>query len=204
MNNSNDDSNSNKKLLKQKRKPPLSLEEIVNIYCKQHNIEDNEISKKIRTIYYHNPEQNILIDYNKDRGDEFPLSRHLQIRPRQEEINYEEEENYDEDEKEKEKINIKEIIKDKNEEQKIDNSNEEKLLECFICGWIFLKEMSFEEKNRHINFCIEGVFVPCFSSFLGGGEFTSINFEFITISFPFILLARLFSLFKFLLSIKAH
>ena len=132
------------------------MEEIVNIYCKQHNIEDNEISEKIRTIYYHNPEQNILIDYNKDRGDEFPLSRHLQIRPRKEEINYEEEENDDEDEKEKEKINIKEIIKDKNEEQKIDNSNEEKLLECFICGWIFLKEMSIEEKNRHINFCIEG------------------------------------------------
>ncbi len=156
MSNSNDDSNSNKKLLKQKRNPPLSLEEIVNIYCKQHNIEDNEISEKIRTIYYHNPEQNILIDYNKDRGDEFPLSRHLQIRPRKEEINYEEEENDDEDEKEKEKINIKEIIKDKNEEQKIDNSNEEKLLECFICGWIFLKEMSIEEKNRHINFCIEG------------------------------------------------
>jgi hypothetical protein len=156
MNNSNDDLNGNKKLLKQKRKPPLSLEEIINIYCKQHNIEDNEISEKIKTIYYHNPEQNILINYNKDNGDEFPLSRHLKSKPKREEINFEEEEDIYEEIKEKEKSNVKENKNDEKEEKINENINEEILLECFICGWKFLKEMSIEEKNRHINMCLEG------------------------------------------------
>lgn len=155
MNNSNDESNNNnnnnKKLLKQKRKPPLSLEEILNIYCKQHNIEDNEISEKIKTIYYHNPEKNILIDYNKEKGDKFPLSSHLLKNPRQKEIIIEEIEK--EDIQEKEKININE----KDNEQKEEKiKNEDVLIECFICGWKFLKGMSYEEKNTHINLCIEG------------------------------------------------
>ncbi len=151
MNNSNDESNNNKKLLKQKRKPPLSLEEILNIYCKQHNIEDNEISEKIKTIYYHNPEKNILIDYNKEKGDKFPLSSHLLKRPRQKEIIIEEIDK--EDIQEKEKINIKEKVNEQKEEK---IKNEDILIECFICGWKFLKGMSYEEKNTHINLCIEG------------------------------------------------
>jgi hypothetical protein len=50
MNNSKDDSSDNQKILNKKRKPKFSLEEILNIYCKQHNIADNEISEKIKTI----------------------------------------------------------------------------------------------------------------------------------------------------------
>ena len=148
MNNSNNDSNGNQHLLSQKRKPQFSLEEILNIYCKQHNIEDNEIAEKIKTIYYHNPSQNILINYNKANGDKFPLSRHI-IQRKYEEINLEEE-------KEKEKIeDIKSNNEHKDEEERKEK-NDEILIECFICGWKFLKELSFEEKNRHINLCIEG------------------------------------------------
>ena len=150
MNNSKNDPNSNQKFLNHKRKPQFSLEEILNIYCKQHDIEDNEISDKIKSIYYNNPEQNILIDYNKEKGDKFPLSRHIHKNKKEKEIVYEE------DDKEKEYVN--EIINEqKNEEKEKEKEKEEDtLIECFICGWKFLKEMSFEEKRGHINLCIEG------------------------------------------------
>ena len=146
MNNSKNVPNNNQKFLNHKRKPQFSLEEILNIYCKQHDIEDNEISEKIKTIYYNNPEQNILIDYNKEKGDKFPLSRHIHKKEKEKIINFEE------DEKEKEIVN-----EQKNEEKEKEKEEEEDtLFECFICGWKFLKEMSFEEKKGHINLCIEG------------------------------------------------
>lgn len=153
-NENNDSNNNNKNLLKKKRKAQFSLEEIINIYCKQHNIKDNEITEKIKTIYYHNPEQNILINYNKENGDKFPLSHHIhknkkQILFNEDDID-EKEEKQNEKDKDKNKDNNQEegIIKEKDEEKK-----EEK---CFICGWTFLKELSFEEINRHINLCLEG------------------------------------------------
>ena len=144
-----DDSNKNQKLLNHKRKSKFTLEEILNIYCKQHNIEDNEIPEKIKTIYYRNPEQNILINYNKENGDEFPLSRHIHNK-KEKGLNLEEDKNIED--KEKEKLNGNEISNEKVNEKK----EEDYLTQCFICGWDFLKEMSFEEKNRHINLCLEG------------------------------------------------
>ena len=50
MDSSNNNQNNNKKVLNQKRKPQFSLEEIVNIYCKKHDIEDNEIQEKIKIL----------------------------------------------------------------------------------------------------------------------------------------------------------
>ena len=43
---------------------------------------------------------------------------------------------------------------EKMEENEEQNKNE--LLKCFICNWEFMKGMSFQEKNTHINLCIEG------------------------------------------------
>lgn len=146
--NDKNDSNKNQKLLNHKRKSKFTLEEIINIYCRQHNIEDNEIPEKIKTIYYRNPEQNILIDYNKDNGDEFPLSKHI-YNKKEKVINLEEDKK---EEKDNEKLNENEVNKDKDSKEK----KGEDLLQCFICGWDFLKEMSFEEKSRHINLCLEG------------------------------------------------
>jgi len=156
MNNSKDDSSDNQKILNKKRKPKFSLEEILNIYCKQHNIEDNEISEKIKTIYYHNPEKNILINYNKDNGDRFPLSCHIKKKQNEDDFNLE-----DEDPKERgddiKENNEFEYEQKEEEIKEINEKNEnESLLDCVICGWKFLSEMSFEEKNRHINLCIEG------------------------------------------------
>ena len=158
MNSSNNNPNNDKKLLNNKRKPKFSLEEIINIYCKQHNIEDNEIQEKIKTIYYYNPEQNILIDYDKDKGDKFPLSKHIHKNPIIDELNLEEEEPKEKKEDKKLEIN-KKINKEKNniiEEKQKEDIKGDDLEECLICGWKFFKELSFEEKNGHINACIEG------------------------------------------------
>ena len=156
MNNSKDDSSDNKKILNKKRKPKFSLEEILNIYCKQHNIEDNEISEKIHTIYYKNPEQNVLINYNKANGDRFPLSCHIKRKEKNDDFNLD-----DEEPKERgDDIKENNDYQDEQKEEEIKEINEKNengsLLDCVICGWKFLKEMSFEEKNRHINLCIEG------------------------------------------------
>ena len=159
MDSSNNNPNNDKKLLlNNKRKPKFSLEEIINIYCKQHNIEDNEIQEKIKTIYYYNPEQNILIDYDKDKGDKFPLSKHIHKNPIIDELNLEEEEPKEKKEDKKLEIN-KKINKEKNnilEEKQKEDIKGDDLEECLICGWKFFKELTFEEKNGHINACIEG------------------------------------------------
>ena len=152
--NDNINSNKNIKFLNKKRKPQFSLEEIINIYCKQHNIADNEISEKIRTIYYHNPEQNILIDYNKDKGDKFPLSRHIHHNKKEKNIYLQDDFIEEKEENKKEKKKINEKGKKKEEKEKEKEKKEEET--CFVCGWKFLKELSIEEKNRHINLCIEG------------------------------------------------
>ena len=158
MDSSNNNPHNDKKLLNNKRKPKFSLEEIINIYCKQHNIEDNEIQEKIKTIYYYNPEQNILIDYDKDKGDKFPLSKHIHKNPIIDELNLEEEEPKEKKEDKKLEIN-KKINKEKNnilEEKQKEDIKGDDLEECLICGWKFFKELTFEEKNGHINACIEG------------------------------------------------
>ena len=128
-----DEKSDSQKILNKKRCPTYSLEDIINIYCCKHKIKDNEIMDKIKTIHYEKPSESIKTDYNKDNGDPFPLSRHLKPGHMK---------NNEENEEEK---------KEENEEQ---NKNE--LLKCFICNWEFMKGMSFQEKNTHINLCIEG------------------------------------------------
>jgi len=130
------------KFLNKKKKPRFSLEEILTIYCKQHNIEDNEITQKIHSIYHYNPEKNIKIIYNKENGDKFPLSHH--ILSNQEDV--------------KSEISNDEGKEQKNSEEKKveEDNNGDNLATCFLCGWNFLKGMTFEEKNHHINLCIEG------------------------------------------------
>ena len=154
MNNPEKDGNNNEepKFLNKKRRPKFTLEEILTIYCKQNNIEDNEIQEKIKSIYYCNPEQNIFVDYKKDRGDKFPLSTHINKNsiPKDIELN-------EEVEQEKNKEAKKEENERKEEPKKEEKKKEEEILsECFICGWQFLKEMNLQEKNTHINLCIEG------------------------------------------------
>ena len=144
MNNSNEkkeEKSHSKKLLKKKRNPTYSLEDIINIYCCTHKIQDNEIMEKIKTIHYENPSQNIETNYNKDNGDRFPLSNHIKPAHLKKEIELEEKEEKKEKEKEKEK----------EEEQ-----NQDCELNCWMCGWEFLKGMSIQEKNTHINLCLEG------------------------------------------------
>ena len=157
MNDPKNDSNEENKLLNQKRKPQFSLEEILNIYCKQHNIEDNEIPEKIKTIYYNNPEQNILINYDKDNGDEFPLSSHILKKNKIKHINIEEKEKEKVEEVGEEKKEHKILINnEENKEPELKEKDEDTLIECFICGWKFIKELSIQEKNTHINLCLEG------------------------------------------------
>ena len=52
------------------------------------------------------------------------------------------------------KINEKGKKKEKKEKEKEKEKKEEET--CIMCGWTFLKELSIEEKNRHVNLCIEG------------------------------------------------
>ena len=136
-NNNNEEKMPEKKILNKKRLPTYNLEDIINIYCCQHKIQDNEIMDKIKTIHYENPAEKIEINYDKDKGDKFPLSSH--IKP----IHLQKELELDEEKEEK--------VEDKKEE-----SDKEEILSCFICEWKFLKGMSLEEKNTHINLCAEG------------------------------------------------
>ena len=136
-NNNNEEKIPEKKILNKKRLPTYNLEDIINIYCCQHKIQDNEIMDKIKTIHYENPAEKIEINYDKDKGDKFPLSSH--IKP----IHLQKELELDEEKKEK--------VEDKKEE-----SDKEEIVNCFICEWKFLKGMSLEEKNTHINLCAEG------------------------------------------------
>ena len=136
-NNNNEEKMPEKKILNKKRLPTYNLEDIINIYCCQHKIQDNEIMDKIKTIHYENPAEKIEINYDKDKGDKFPLSSH--IKP----IHLQKELELDEEKEEK--------VEDKKEE-----SDKEEIVNCFICEWKFLKGMSLEEKNTHINLCAEG------------------------------------------------
>ena len=136
-NNNNEEKMPEKKILNKKRLPTYNLEDIINIYCCQHKIQDNEIMDKIKTIHYENPAEKIEINYDKDKGDKFPLSSH--IKP----IHLQKELELDEEKEEK--------VEDKKEE-----SDKEEIVSCFICEWKFLKGMSLEEKNTHINLCAEG------------------------------------------------
>ena len=100
----------------------------------------------------------MLIDYQKSRGDKFPLSRHINKNPIPKNINLDEEE---EQEQEQEQEKNGEEKKDENERNNKNKKEEEEkeedaLVECFICGWTFLKQMDLQEKNTHINMCLEG------------------------------------------------
>ena len=123
MNNSElnlEEKNKDHKYLNKKRKPNYSLQDIINIYCCTHKIKDEEIQEKIKTINYEKPSESIKINYDKDKGDIFPLSHHLKPG------------------------HLKNGI------------NKDEATSCLICGWEFLKGMSIQEKNTHINFCAEG------------------------------------------------
>ena len=138
MNNSNsekDEKSPSKKLLKKKRNPTYSLEDIINIYCCQHKIQDNEIMGKIKTIHYEKPSEFIEINYDKDKGDKFPLSNHIKPAHLKKEIELEE-------------------AKEEKKEEKAQSQDD--ISSCFLCGWEFLKGMSIQEKNTHINLCAEG------------------------------------------------
>ena len=144
MNNSElnlEEKNKDHKYLNKKRKLNYSLQDIINIYCCTHKIKDEEIQEKIKTINYEKPSESIKINYDKDKGDIFPLSHHLKPGHLKNGINKDE----DNDEEKEDK---------KNEE--IEEPNKEETTNCFICGWEFLKGMSIQEKNTHINFCAEG------------------------------------------------
>ena len=135
-----DEENNESKLLSKKRKQKFTLEDIINVYCCRHKIADNEIQEKIKTIYYEKPDENVLINYNKDKGDFFPLSHHIQP-------SHIKKDNHTEEE-----------YKDDNEEKKAENEEQsgDEISKCFICDWVFLKGMSLHEKNTHINLCAEG------------------------------------------------
>ena len=133
-----------KKVLHIKRRPEYSLEDIINIYCCTHKIKDNEIQEKIKTIHYIKPSENIETNYDKDKGDVFPLSHH--ILPVHSKKIIDDDEDKEEELKEKEEKNNEEIADSKNDE----------ISNCFLCGWEFLKGMSLQEKNTHINLCAEG------------------------------------------------
>lgn len=138
MNNSNsekDEKSPSKKLLKKKRNPTYSLEDIINIYCCRHKIQDNEIMGKIKTIHYEKPSEFIEINYDKDKGDKFPLSNHIKPAHLKKEIELEE-------------------AKEEKKEEKAQSQDD--ISSCFLCGWEFLKGMSIQEKNTHINLCAEG------------------------------------------------
>ena len=156
MNNSNEkkeEKSHSKKLLKKKRNPTYSLEDIINIYCCTHKIQDNEIMEKIKTIHYENPSHNIETNYNKDNGDRFPLSNHIKPAHLKKEIELLREHNA------QLKIQLEEqglqLGKKEKEEEK-EEQNQDCELNCWMCGWEFLKGMSIQEKNTHINLCLEG------------------------------------------------
>ena len=144
LNNNNEEEIKQKKVLHIKRRPEYSLQDILNIYCCTHKIKDNEIQEKIKTIHYLKPSENIETNYDKDKGDVFPLSHH--IMPAHSKKIIDEDEDKEEEFKEKEEQKNEEIAESKNDE----------ISNCFLCGWEFLKGMSFQEKNTHINLCIEG------------------------------------------------
>ena len=138
MSNSNenkDEKSPSKKVLMKKRHPTYSLEDIINIYCCRHKIPDNEIMGKIKTIHYEKPSELIEINYDRDNGDKFPLSNHIKPAHLKKEIELEE-------------------AKEEKKEEK--EQSQDDILNCFICGWQFLKNMSIQEKNTHINLCAEG------------------------------------------------
>ena len=143
-NNNNEEEIPEKKILHQKRKPEYTLEDILNIYCSTHKIKDNEIQEKIKTIHYIKPSENIETNYDKDKGDVFPLSHHIMPVHSKNELN--EDEDKEEENKEKDEKNKEEFEEPKNDE----------ISNCFLCGWEFLKGMSLQEKNTHINLCAEG------------------------------------------------
>ena len=120
------------KFLNKIRKPDFSLQDIINIYCCRKKIKDKEIKEKIKTINYEKPSDSIKINYHKDKGI-FPLSHHLKPEHLKNEINQDD---------------IKNV--------EIEETNKDEITSCFLCGWEFLKGMSTEEKNIHINFCAEG------------------------------------------------
>ena len=91
MNNNNEEKMPEKKILNKKRLPTYNLEDIINIYCCQHKIQDNEIMDKIKTIHYENPAEKIEINYDKDKGDKFPLSSHIKPIHLQKELELDEE-----------------------------------------------------------------------------------------------------------------
>jgi len=143
-NNNNKENNNEKKVLQKKRKSNYSLEDAINIYCCTHKIKDDEIKDKIKTIIYEKPSESIKINYDKDKNKEFPLSHHLKPVHLKNEINLDE----DKDEEREERVENK---KEENDPQIIDE-----IYSCFNCGWQFLKGMSVQEKNTHINLCFEG------------------------------------------------
>lgn len=141
------------KLIGKRRKAKLSIEELLDIYCKQNGIKDNEITEKINSIYYDNPENHLKIDYNKNKGQKFPLPNYLASKK----LNYRRNIEYREQDRE---IKDHIIEKESKEENKDEEHNEEKadndLDKCIICQWKFLPEMSLEEKSNHIDLCLQG------------------------------------------------
>ena len=144
LDNNNEEEIKQKKVLHIKRRPEYSLQDILNIYCCTHKIKDNEIQEKIKTIHYLKPSENIETNYDKDKGDVFPLSHH--IMPAHSKKIIDNDEDKEEEFKEKEEQKKEEIAESKNDE----------ISNCFLCGWEFLKGMSLQEKNTHINLCAEG------------------------------------------------
>lgn len=178
-------SNSNSKskskiLLRHRRKPKLSIEEILEIYCKKNHIKDEEITQKITSIHYEDPESNLIIDYKKERGQKFPLPGYLASKNKnlfggnnnysenefQYKIQNEIENVNNQNEKKNEQPKFYEendLFNDDNygeriifddEEHKKDDKNIQKY--CFICEWVFLPEMTVQERNTHINMCMMG------------------------------------------------
>ena len=143
-NNNNAENNNEKKVLQKKRKSNYSLEDAINIYCCTHKIKDNEILNKIKTINYENPSESIKINYDREKDNSFPLSHHLKPVHLKNEINLDE----DKDEE------IEGRVENKKEEN--DSQIKDEIESCFNCGWQFLKGMSVQEKNTHINLCFEG------------------------------------------------
>ena len=147
INNNEQEEIHGKKILHKKRKPEYSLEDILNIYCCTHKINDNEIQEKILKINYEKPSENLEINYDKEKGDVFPLSHHIMPMHSKKELKVIDDEEEEKDEKE-EKVQM-------NKEQVAEPKKDE-ISNCFLCGWEFLEGMSLQEKNTHMNLCAEG------------------------------------------------
>lgn len=140
-------------LLRKKQKPKQSIEDVLEIYCKISKIKTNEITQKITSLYYLNVDEGVMIDYNKANGDQFPLKDYIESKKKNEQFKIDKFQIKAKDEKVKEKNK-----KDKEEEEEKSKKGEEEELigECFLCGWIFLKEMTLTERNKHIEMCLSG------------------------------------------------